>query len=146
MALVKLLLLPGTPDATAVAFNALVMNTGGRGVYDAILGREQMHLLGMVMDFGLVCCMFSCCSAAYAKLGQGLDLDALEAAATAIGSSSRRRDEASKKRDAEDAGDGQPKVRQALCGWGGVGTVRVLHCRLVKVLSFLVGTAHSARA
>lgn len=79
-------------------------------------------------------------------MGQGLDLDALEAAATAIGSSSRRRDEASKKRDAEDAGDGQPKVCQVLCEWGGVGTVRVLHCRPVMVLSFLVGTAHSARA
>lgn len=50
------------------------------------------------------------CAAAYAKLGQGLDLDALEAAATAIGTSSRRRDETSKKRDADDAGEGQPKV------------------------------------
>jgi hypothetical protein len=49
---VKLLLLPGTPDATTIAYSALVMDTGGRGVYDAILGREQMHLLGMVMDFG----------------------------------------------------------------------------------------------
>jgi hypothetical protein len=49
---VKLLMLPGTPNATAVPFDALVMDTGGAGVYDAILGREQMHMLGMVMDFG----------------------------------------------------------------------------------------------
>jgi hypothetical protein len=53
---VKLLVLPGTPNPTALAFKALVMDTGGRGVYDAILGREQMHLLGMVMDFGLQKC------------------------------------------------------------------------------------------
>jgi hypothetical protein len=49
---VKFIALPGTPHATAVPFDALVMDTGGKGVYDAILGREQMHMLGMVMDFG----------------------------------------------------------------------------------------------
>jgi hypothetical protein len=49
---IKLIVLPGTAEATAVAFDALVMDTGGKGVYDAILGREQMHLLGMVLDFG----------------------------------------------------------------------------------------------
>lgn len=53
---VKLLMLPGTPDAMAVAFNGLVMDTGGKGVYDVIIGREQMHLMGMVMDFGLQKC------------------------------------------------------------------------------------------
>ena len=53
---VKLLMLPGTPQATAVAFDALVMDTGRCGIYDAILGREQMHLLGMVMDFGRQTC------------------------------------------------------------------------------------------
>lgn len=46
--------------------------------------------------------------AAYVKLGQGLDLDALEAAATAIGTGSRRREEAvSKKRDAAEEADGE---------------------------------------
>jgi hypothetical protein len=51
------------------------------------------------------------CAAAYAKLGQGLDLDALEQAATAIGTGSRRREDVSKKRDAEDAdGEGPSKV------------------------------------
>lgn len=53
-------------------------------------------------------------AAAYAKLGQGLDLDAVEAAATAIGTGSRRREEAvSKKREAaeEADGEGQNKVR-----------------------------------
>lgn len=49
---VKLIVLPGTALATAVPFDALVMDTSGKGVYDAILGREQMHLLGMVLDFG----------------------------------------------------------------------------------------------
>jgi hypothetical protein len=49
---VRIIMLPGTAAATAVPFDALVMDTGGRGVYDAILGREQMHLLGMVLDFG----------------------------------------------------------------------------------------------
>jgi hypothetical protein len=50
-------------------------------------------------------------AAAYAKLGQGLELDALEQAATAIGTGSRRREDVSKKRDAEDAdGEGPSKV------------------------------------
>jgi hypothetical protein len=49
---VKLIMLPGTALATAVPFDALVMDTGGKGAYDAILGREQMHLLGMALDFG----------------------------------------------------------------------------------------------
>jgi len=57
-----------------------------------------------------VLCAVVCCAAAYAKLGQGLDLDALEAAATAVGSSSRRKEEVSKKREAGDTGDEQPKV------------------------------------
>lgn len=38
---VKLIMLPGTPLATAVPFDALVMDTGGKGAHDAILGREQ---------------------------------------------------------------------------------------------------------
>lgn len=60
----------------------------------------------------MLACRTALLAAAYSKLGQGLDLDALEAAATTIGSSSRRRDEVSKKRDADEAGEGQPKV-----GW-----------------------------
>lgn len=49
---VKLIMLPGTVHATAVAYDALVVETQGPAVYDAILGREQMHQLGMLMDFG----------------------------------------------------------------------------------------------
>jgi hypothetical protein len=62
------------------------------------------------------------CAAAYAKLGQGLDLDALEQAATAIGTGSRRREDVSKKRDAEDAdGEGPSKVSLVgVEGWSGV--------------------------
>lgn len=59
-------------------------------------------------------CVSPSLAAAYAKLGQGLDLDAVEAAATAIGTGSRRREEAvSKKREAaeEADGEGQNKVR-----------------------------------
>lgn len=56
--------------------------------------------------------MMMAAAAAYAKLGQGLDADALESAATAVGSGSRRKDEASKKREADEAADGQAKVRR----------------------------------
>lgn len=65
-------------------------------------------------------------AAAYAKLGQGLDLDALEASATAVGSS-RRREEVSKKRDAEEeaAGEGAAKVRKRVGAafWGVCGAL-----------------------
>lgn len=68
-------------------------------------------------------------AAAYAKLGQGLDLDALEASATAVGSS-RRREEVSKKREAEEeaAGEGAAKVRGAIwCSWAGCCGYLLLH-------------------
>jgi hypothetical protein len=48
---VKLIMLPGTPHATAVQFDALVM-PGVEGTYDAIMGLAQLTQLGIVVDFG----------------------------------------------------------------------------------------------
>jgi energy-coupling factor transporter ATP-binding protein EcfA2 len=48
---VKLIMVPGTPHAAAVQFDALVM-PGVEGTYDAILGLAQLTQLGMVVDFG----------------------------------------------------------------------------------------------
>lgn len=47
---VQLHMLPGTQHAVSVPFDALVME-GVENTYDAIVGREQMHLLGMSLDF-----------------------------------------------------------------------------------------------
>lgn len=62
----KLLLKPGTPHAVAVDFNALIM-PGVEGTYDALLGREQQHAVGMVLDAYTMSC------AIRPRLREGLD-------------------------------------------------------------------------
>jgi hypothetical protein len=62
----SLLLLPGTPHAVSVNFNALIM-PGVEGTYDAVLGREQQHALGLMFDSYTMSCTIR------PKLAAGLD-------------------------------------------------------------------------
>jgi hypothetical protein len=79
----------------------------------ASLGRLPGDSTVLLLLLLLLLCFL--CAAAYASLGEGLDLDALEDAARAV-TSSRRREELTRKREVDDLEDDQSRVSHKLAG------------------------------
>jgi len=72
------------------------------------------------------------CAAAYASLGEGLDLDALEDAARAV-TSSRRREELTRKREVDDLEDDQSRGSHKLAGWPDPVARRMQSCMPLRL-------------